>query len=255
MAQQVLSQREIDHIEELLDLVRDKLRDQKTKKRPAIKALDFPYGNLGQRKYFSEDMYSKFIEWCEERGASIEIPPTPNILFQFAEMMSVSDLEALDDVCGNYLIVTLVGEDKARVTWLDLKDRTSDSQISEFEARRDPGSNVHGIYYASLGTVFLLGHIQQTSLSRSFSMTRFSEGRDMIGAVSGASTDKFIFGSACYAHAIETQTFEKFSAAKRTKELGEHPVDVVRHRYSGVVEMLMQYSGVQMSVERPKTSP
>jgi hypothetical protein len=68
----------------------------------------------------------------------------------------------------------------------------------------------------------------------------------MIGMTSGASNKKLVFGSACYAWAIEEEDVEELEG-----QLDVQPLSSVRDRYPNAIARLMEFASVQMSIDRP----
>jgi hypothetical protein len=250
----MLSERELRHVEELIDLLVEAIprKDGKDGK-VQIKEIVFEGSSLTQRKRWSPRKYNRFVAWCarEYKIVTTLNGPIDDPIISFSDRVPVSDTAAIARASGNYLMFTLIGSRKVRVTWLELKRKDSGgTQAPRFEAYRDGDLVFHGVYYAAQGTVFLFGHTPVSPYSRSIYLTRSAERTgDMYGIVSGASNDKMIFASATYAYALGEATMAEYST-----HIGEQSRAFVRDEYPEAEKALREHIGVQMDVPRAPDS-
>jgi hypothetical protein len=239
---------------EVLRKEREREKKKKTGKRVLITSLAFDShtkAGLKGRLDWPVDTYDRFVIWCrDEHDVTAELRESnePDHILTLSGSMPVGDEEGLEAAHGRYLFLTLIGTQSARVTWIHMKERESDARRALFEAKRGPTTEFEGFYYASQNTVFLFGQIPGTHLSRGIYLTTCLDPerpRDMIGMTSGASNKKLVFGSACYAWAIEEDVEELKG------QLDVQPLSSVRDRYPNAIARLMEIAGVQMSIDRP----
>ncbi|MGY4363195.1 hypothetical protein ACVWZR_002373 [Bradyrhizobium sp. i1.3.1] len=251
----MLSERELRHVEELIDRLVEAIPKKQGKEgKIQIKKIVFEGSTLSQRKRWATRKYRRFVAWCA-REYKIVTPssgPADDPIISFSDRVPVSDTAAIARASGNYLMFTLIGSRKVRVTWLELKRTEPGAQAPRFEAYRDDDLVFHGVYYAAQGTVFLYRHTPGSSYSRSIYLTRSGVERrgDMFGIVSGASNDKMIFASATYAYALDDET----TMAECSAHIGEQSRKFVRDEYPEAEKSLRKHVGVQMDVTRAPDS-
>ncbi|MGY3135348.1 hypothetical protein ACVWZM_006030 [Bradyrhizobium sp. USDA 4501] len=249
-----LSQAQLAHMEELLDQVLEKERKKQKKSKINKTSLAFDShtkNGINGRADWPVETYDRFVIWCrEEYEVTAELRETnePDHILKLSDSMPVGDEDGLDAATGRYIFLTLIGTESARVTWIEMKQRESDARRALFEAKRGPTTEFEGFYYASQNSVFLLGEIPGTQLPRGIYLTTSRDPgrpRDMIGMTSGSSNKKFVFGSACYAWATDDDV------EQLTGKLDVQPLSSVRELYPNAVAKLMEFAGVQMSIDRP----
>ncbi len=228
----------------------------------ALHRKEHPTGPF--RKWQGFDLYSRhrwthetcrrFVGECESNGIADEpearrSPFSINLIDSVVAAKEMLD-KAVELYSGKYLLFTWVRETHFRVTWIELKTLAKESDAPTFEALRpDPEPRIfHGEYYAFEGTLFLFGHKHESPLSRSvyLSRTEAKKDKDLLGVVAGASVDKRVFASACYAHALDDEAVYE----DKKNILGDQAVDVVRKDYAHVYEALRKHQGVQMDFPR-----
>lgn len=252
----MLDDLEFQHVEELVDRLVTAIPETEGRKGEtiAIKQIVFEGKNIEGRRRWAKSRYRRFVAWCA-RKYKVDIPskgPSDDPIISFTDRVPVSDSTAIARASGKYLLFTLVGSRKVRLTWLELKRKDSGSSAPRFEAYRDNGLVFHGVYYAAQGTVFLFGHTPSSSFTRSAYLTRSGTVRDgdMIGIVSGASNDKMIFASASYAYALDGEA----TMAEYSEDIGERSRKFARQHYPEAEQALQKHVGVQMDVARPPDS-
>ena len=85
-------------------------------------------------------------------------------------------------------------------------------------------------------------------MSRSIFLTKTEDSRplDLVGIVSGASYDKKVFASSCYAHALENDVTRQ----SVERHIGDQTLEFVFRHYPHVKIVFDKYSRVQMDIPR-----
>jgi hypothetical protein len=232
---------------------------KKNGKAPVLKDIkDFKFPS---RQRWSAETLRRFVTWCEtnfsiipDTDASIAANSGPFSISLVDSVVTAKELfeNAVEQFLGRYLLFTWVGQRNVRITWIELKAQTEDSEVPTFEARRRDGLVFHGKYYTCDGTLFLFGHKSNSPLSRSLYFSRSETGRerDLLGIVSGASVDKLVFASSCYAHALGADdAYETFE-----EQLGDQTLEFVQDHYPHIPPVFEKHRNVQMDFPREPNS-